>query len=451
MTPGARVQAAIDLLAAVDSAERPAERAISGWLRRRRFIGAHDRRAISELVFRVLRHGAALEWWLRRALEGEPEAGVVDGGAAGRAGPAFSSRRRVIALLALSGEADAARMATLFDGGRYAPAPLEAPEEALARNLAGRALDHPDQPVSVRANYPAWLDPALRLRFGDRLEEEMAALNDPAPIDLRVNVLKASREEARAALAADGLEAEPTPLSPLGLRLSRRQPLGGHACFVDGLVDVQDEGAQIVSLIADARPGMRVVDYCAGAGGKTLALAAAMGNRGEIAAVDASTRLDRAAPRLARAGVTIVTTHVIEGDDDPWLADHADWADRVLVDAPCAGLGAWRRDPAARWRLGRSDLERLVALQRRILDNAGRLVRPGGRLVYATCSLLGAENEDQVAAYLDSRAGFRPIPVAEVWGGTVGGRCPCPGPYLELTPARHGTDGFFAAVLERSP
>jgi 16S rRNA (cytosine967-C5)-methyltransferase len=303
----------------------------------------------------------------------------------------------------------------------------------------------------VRANYPEWLDPLLAARFGDRLGDEVAALNEPAPFDLRVNTLKASREDAHAALRADGIEAEPTPLSPLGLRLPRRRPLGGLGSFERGLIEVQDEGAQVVSLLVDARPGMRVVDCCAGAGGKTLALAAAMGNRGWLAALDVSTRINRAEPRLRRAGAEIAALRLIRPRDDPWFAEHAASADRVLLDAPCTRLGAWRRDPAARWSLTPRELEHRTAVQRRILNVACRLVRPGGRLVYATCSLLREENEDQVAAFLAAHPEFEPVAVAEVWAETVGGACPGPGPHLQLTPARDGTDGFFVAVMELKP
>ncbi len=448
LTPGARVQAAIDLLDAVQAAAGPPDRVASGWLRKRRFIGSRDRRAISELAFRVLRHGGALDWWLRRARGAGPSAtlGRADLGLENR--PELSSRQRIIALLVLTQEADLARLGELFDGKRYAPALLDEAEAALAQRLAGQPLDHPDQPAFVRGNYPEWLEPMLRARFGDRLEAEMAALNAPASFDLRVNALKATRDEARAALAAEGIEAAPTPLSPWGLRLASRRPLGGYLSFVLGLVEVQDEGSQIVSLLTDARPGMCVVDYCAGSGGKTLALAAAMANRGRIAALDASPRIERATPRLARAGVDIATTRqIVPGD--PWMRDHADWADRVLLDVPCTGLGRWRRDPTARSRLRCGDLEALVVRQRRILDQARALVRPGGRLIYATCSLLEVENEDQVSAFLERHAGFAPVPVPEVWQESIGGPCPSPEPYLQLTPARHGTDGFFVAILER--
>ena len=438
MTPGARLQSVIELLDAVEAAASPADRVITAWLRKRRFIGAKDRRAITDRVFWVLRHRAGLDWWIAR---------TGPGGDGGR----VSSRGRVIAALALTGEGDPAQLAALFDAGPYRPAALEPEEAALAEALAGRAFDHLDQPAHVRANYPEWLDPLLRARFGARLTEAMAALNEPAPFDLRVNTLKASRGEAQAALAGDGIAAQATPLSPLGLRLAGRRPLGGVRAFTEGLVEVQDEGAQLVSLLTDARPGMRVVDFCAGAGGKTLALAAAMENRGWLGAVDVSARLNRAEARLARAGVEIAALRLIAPGDDPWIDEHANSADRVLVDVPCSLSGAWRRDPAARWRLTGDELGRLVGLQGRIVDTAARLVRPGGRLVYATCSLLGAENEDQVARFLSAHAAFAPVPVPEVWPRTVGGACPGPGPWLWLDPARHGTDGFFVAILERGP
>jgi 16S rRNA (cytosine967-C5)-methyltransferase len=451
MTPGARLQSAIQLLDTVEAASGPADRAIFAWLRQRRFIGSKDRRAILDRIFWVLRHRAALDWWLARAGDGGSNGPGSEAAAGADGAAAGPSRRRLIAALALSGEADPAQLKEIFNGGRYAPAPLDEAEARVAERLAGQPLEHPDQPRCVGANYPEWLDPLLAARFGERLGDEIAALNEPAPFDLRVNTLKATREDARAALRADGVEAEPTPLSPLGLRLPRRRPLGGLESFERGLVEVQDEGAQVVSLLVDARPGMRVVDFCAGAGGKTLALAAAMGNRGWLAALDVSSRINRAEPRLRRAGVDITALRLIQPHDDPWIADHAASADRVLLDAPCTRLGAWRRDPAARWRLEPRDLERRVALQRSILDEACCLVRPGGRLVYATCSLLREENEDQVAGFLAAHGDFRPVPVPDVWAETVGGACPGTGPHLQLTPASHGTDGFFAAVMERKP
>jgi 16S rRNA (cytosine967-C5)-methyltransferase len=305
-------------------------------------------------------------------------------------------------------------------------------------------------PAWVRGEYPAWLEARLAEAFGERLAAEMGALRDEAPVDLRVNRLKANRETARAALAAQGLQARPTPFSPIGLRLPARTPLTAQAAFRDGLVEVQDEGSQLLALLTDARPGQSVVDFCAGAGGKTLALAAVMENKGRLVACDVNARrAERAAQRLRRAGVHNVHRRLLEGESDKWVKRHAGSFDRVLVDSPCTGSGTWRRNPDAKWRLTEGELVKLVVLQGRILASAARLVRSGGRLVYATCSLLREENEDQVAAFLVDHDAFAVVPVPEVWAATIGGPAPADDPFLRLTPARHGTDGFFAAVMER--
>src|SRR5207302_6314365 len=272
--------------------------------------------------------------------------------------------------------------------------------------------------------------------------------------DTRVNRLKTDRDGARRALAAEQIIAEPTPWSPLGLRLKQRAPLAGTATFKEGLVEVQDEGSQVAALIADARPGMRVVDFCAGAGGKTLALAAAMRNRGKLVACDtAEWRLERAGKRLRRAGISNVERRALSSERDPWVKHHAPKGkeggfDRVLVDAPCLGIGSWRRNPDGKWRATPTDLAELVERQRDILASASRLVRPGGRLTYVTCSLLHEENEAQAEAFLAASPDFALYPASRAWEETIGGRSPGGDDYLRLTPARHGTDGFFVAQFE---
>jgi 16S rRNA (cytosine967-C5)-methyltransferase len=436
MTPGARVEEAIvllDRIAAPDATE-PGDAILAGHFRRHRYIGAKDRRAIADLVYAVLRHCAALDWWVER-----------------EAGRPPSARSRVLAALALIEALPPGEIVARFDGSRYGPAPLDPAEQRLIAALAGSPLDHQDQPPAVRGNYPDWLEPALVESFGGRLAEEMAAMNRPAAVDLRVNTLKATRAEAAAALAAAGVEAAPTALSPLGLRLAGRGTLPALAPFRDGLVEVQDEGSQLIALLLDARPGQQVVDYCAGAGGKTLALAASMADRGRLVAGDVSSwRLRGLAPRLARAGATIVESCAGAALDA--LPDGA--FDRVLVDAPCSGTGTWRRNPEARWRLTPAALEEYQARQRAILSAASRLVKPGGRLLYATCSILAVENDRQMEWFLERHDDFAALPVGVVWPAAVGGAAPAEavgaaGPWLHLTPAVHGTDGFFAALVER--
>src|SRR6185312_239320 len=329
-------------------------------------------------------------------------------------------------------------------------------ESEAAHKLAGKSIDHPDQPNWVRREYPQWLDHQLRNLLGPRFDTEMAALGVEAPLDLRVNTLKATREQAIAALAESDISATPTPLSPLGLRVRGRPPLAALPCFRDGLVEVQDEGSQLVALLVDARPGMRVVDFCAGAGGKTLAIAAAMRNKGHIVACDVlQGRVDRAGTRLNRAGVHNVERRGLATERDPWVKRHARSFDRVLVDAPCSGVGTWRRNPDAKWRFTTDDLTAVIELQRRILDSAARLVKPGGRLIYATCSLLPSENAAQVTSFTKDHPEFALLPVADVWAETIGrmpegAASPTADRLLQLTPAKNETDGFFVAVLERT-
>ena len=433
MTPAARVAAAIELLDAVDSDPRPADLVAGAWLRARRFIGAKDRRALSDRVWGLLRRRARLDWWL------------------GELGEAPSARRRVLADLALAEHLDAAAINALCSGERNAPDRLTPDEWAIVQATVGKDLFHHRMPAWVRGEYPLWLEARLAARFGERLAAEMGALRDEAPVDLRVNTLKTDRAAAIAALAADGLTARPTPLSPIGLRLPARVALSAQSAFRDGLVEVQDEGSQLVAMLTAALPGQAVIDFCAGAGGKTLALAAAMENKGRLVACDVHVgRAERAAQRLRRAGVHNVTRRILEGDHDKWAKRQAGGFDRVLIDAPCSGTGTWRRNPDAKWRLTEERLAELRLVQQRILAQAAPLVRPGGRLVYATCSLLPEENEAQVETFVAAHRDFSVLPVAAVWQATIGGICPVDGPYLHLTPAAHGTDGFFAAILERS-
>jgi 16S rRNA (cytosine967-C5)-methyltransferase len=436
VTPGAQVAAAIEILSAVDSGGRPADETAALYFRRRRYIGAKDRAEIARHLYDVLRHRAALDWWIARLAADMPAA---------------AARTRALASLVLIAGWPPDRVARCLDGGRFHPAPLSPAEARLVHGLAGRTLHHPDMPRAVRNDVPEWLLPPLERALGAGLEREIAGLNRPAPVDLRANPLKTDRAAAQRRLAAEGVDAEPTPWSPLGLRLEARAPLAALAAFREGLVEVQDEGSQVAALLADARPGMRVVDFCAGAGGKTLALAAQMRNRGKLVACDvAPHRLERAGRRLRRAGVDNVERRALTGAHDPWVKRHKQSFDRVFVDAPCLGTGTWRRNPDAKWRLQPRDLAELTACQRDILKSAARLVRPGGRLVYATCSLLREENEDQAAAFLAETPDFAPVPAALVWKETIGGNPPPgSGRYLRLTPARHGTDGFFVAIFER--
>lgn len=428
MTPAARIAAAIDLLEVIEGApKRPADAVANDFFRSRRYIGSGDRRAVSERVWSVLRSRRRLGWWL---------------------GETRQSARLLVAASLLTEGWTQSGVQSSYSGGQFAAAPLDRGEAGALARIEGHTLNHPTMPEAVLLEIPDWLLPRLAARFGTSLPAEMAALSEPAALDMRVNLLKGDREQARAALAAEGWEAEPTKLSPWGLRIDGRRPITSGPTFQTGLIEIQDEGSQLVAAMVGATPGMRVVDWCAGAGGKTLALAGAMENRGQIVACDVSApRLDGAVRRLRRAGVHNVERHLVEAGDK-WLKRRAGTFDRVLVDAPCTGTGTWRRNPDARLRLKELDLAELLPKQASILDTAQSLVRKGGRLVYATCSLLAEENEAQVTGFLLRHPEFTVVPLAQAW--PLDQPVPNSGDFLSLTPARHGTDGFFTAVLERT-
>lgn len=434
MTPGARLQAAIELLDEIERGGRPADSIAAAYFKSRRFIGAKDRRAVADRVYGCLRRRARLDWWIGEMWR--------DGGA--------DSRTRVLADVVLMERPSEPELAELFEGA-HAPSRPGLEERELLRQLSGKPLFHHQMPDWVRGEYPSWMDETFTALYGDRKAAEMGAMRDEAPLDLRVNTLKGTRDEAVAALAEDGFTATPTPLSPLGLRLPGRVALMAQRAYREGFVEVQDEGSQLVALLTEAKPGQAVADFCSGAGGKTLALAALMANKGRLVACDVHDgRMARAAERLRRAGVHNVTKHVLEAEGDRWIKRSAGTFDRVLVDAPCTGTGTWRRNPEAKWRLTPQDVEELAALQRRVLTSAARLVRPGGRLIYATCSIMPAENEDRIAEFTAADPAFSVMPVPEIWQRVIAAPCPGEAPLLRLSPAANGTDGFFVAVLTRS-
>jgi len=437
MTPAARLQAAIEILDGItaeacnEKGGRPAERVVNDYLRQRRYIGSKDRRAVTALTYGVLRHHARLTWWLQQG-----------------AGSVAAPRQRLLTYLLLCENEDPEALRRLFDGSRYAPPPLSAEEDALVERLEQAARKAEAPPAWVAREVPDWLAPRFESAFGEDAAAEAAALLQEAPVDLRVNTLLGSREAAEAALAEEGLETAPTPLSPLGLRLAGRRNVSATQAYRAGLVELQDEGSQLAALLCDARPGMAVADVCAGGGGKTLALAAAMAGQGRLLAMDSDqARLDRGAIRMKRAGADFVERRPEK--DLAAAADLSEAFDRVLVDAPCSGSGAWRRHPDARWRLTPEALESYVSAQHGLLRAAAKLVRPGGRLIYVTCSLLPEENQAQAEAFLAETPGFTALPVGEVWAQVLAAPYPGGAPWLTLTPARHGTDGFFVGIFER--
>jgi len=439
MTPAARVQTAIELLDLILTSDRPADGAIAEGLRGRRYMGSKDRGVVVEEVYRVLRRLGRLMWWCRHLHT------PADG--------------RTLLILDLAGgeRCTPEKIAALFSGDRYSPRGLSDTEQFWIQQMAAApSLTTSTMTRPVALECPDWAWPLMRERFGERVEEELLAMAEPATLDLRVNALRATRDQVQAALAKDEIESEPTPLSPWGLRVAGRRAIQQTEAFKQGWVEVQDEGSQLIAAVCAAKPGERVVDFCAGAGGKTLALAATMANKGSIVAADVlEGRLKRARVRLTRAGVDTVTLRPLKDVTDPWIKRHKRGYDLVLVDAPCSGSGTWRRNPDARWRDLGPGLEELMPLQQSILASAARLVKPGGRLVYATCSLFPEENEQQISAFLESTPEFEQRPVFEPLAD-VG--VPLDHPalidssvHLSLSPARAQTDGFFAALLQRKP
>ena len=439
MTPAARIAAAIEILEAAEPSPGELDRVFAAYFRRRRYAGSKDRAFVAARVYGAARRRLRLDWRL------------------GRLGAEPTPRARLLVDLARFWNASAEDMAAFFDGSAHAPPSLSGAEAEMLERLRSGGPGGAPMPLAARVECPDWIARRLRPVLGDRFEACLSGLAEEARFDLRINpAVQPDREAARRALAREGLDCEPTPLSPLGLRAATRRRVEGLAAWKAGAVEVQDEGAQLAAILTGAAPGMQVADLCAGAGGKTLPIAALMENRGRVLAMDVSAeRLERAGPRVARAGLHNVERHALKSENDRYLKRRARRFDRVLVDAPCTGIGTWRRRPDARSLYGESDLAAMVDLQDRILASAARLAAPGGRLVYVTCSLLAEENEERVAALLARRPDYRALPIREVWRETVealgGGPCPADGDALRLAPDLHGTDGFFVAVLERLP
>lgn len=430
MTPAARLSAAIEVIAAIDTQRIPAANALKDWGVAHRFAGSGDRAAISGLVYDVLRRRASSAW-------------LMDDD---------TPRARVLGMLKLERGFDVERIVKLCDGGRFAPAPLTDAERSA---LTSRSLD--DAPAPIAGDYPEWLDAELAKAFGDGRQDEAVAMARRAPLDLRVNTLKGEPGKALASLRHLGAAA--TPWSPLGLRIAldadaRSPGIQAEPDFLKGVVEVQDEGSQLAALFTGAKSGEQVIDLCAGAGGKTLALAAMMGGRGRLIATDRDKR--QLAPiheRLARAGVHNADVRTPR-EGDP-LAGLEGSADLVVIDAPCTGTGTWRRNPDAKWRMRPGALEQRVKDQIEVLDRAAALVKPGGRIAYITCSVLPQENNEQIRAFQTRRPGFDIVDATKVIGA-LGERAVAfqqaamlSGEGLLMTPRRTGTDGFFVSVLKR--
>ncbi len=433
MREPARISSAIDLLARINAARIPMDNTIRDFMAARRFIGSKDRTSIVERVYRIMRSHARLGWWI--------EQGKMQD----------TSRARVLADLMLHDSPDEAVLEALFTGERHDPDPLDKAELLFAEFLHGKELNDPAMPDAVRCECPDWAESKLRDLFGDAFEAQLSAMIDPAPLDLRVNTVKGTVDEALESLKKDKIRVAKTPYSPFALRAEGKPFMSDSKAFRNGLVEIQDEGSQLIGLVSGVKPGMRVLDFCAGGGGKTLILAAMMNNKGNIVAMDNdSRRLEKGKPRYRKAGIHNVETRSLEEEQNrKWLRRQKDAMDVVLVDAPCSSSGTWRRNPDLRWKWYGPKLEEIIQMQSDILDKVADKVKSGGRLIYATCSLFPEENEKQVEAFLSRHPDYKILPLEKAWEGRTDS-LPNSGDFLRLFPKDHATDGFFAAIFLKS-
>lgn len=413
-----------------------ADRALEAVLRRKKALYATERRAVAERVYALLRRGRTIDWLLGWA---HPRFAALDG-----------SRQDALRLACARTFMDEDLGAVIATAGVG-----EDDRRALARLPdAAAALDAlpPTERFPIAASLPDFLADRFLETFGEDAERAAEAMNERAPLTARVNLLKGTREQLLIQLGREGVKARPCPFSPLGVFLETRLNAFSLESFKEGWFEIQDEGSQLLGMLVDAPP-TRVVDACAGAGGKTLQLAAQMKNRGDLHALDIEPkRMDELKRRARRAGVHNVRTKLIPAsgpEADAAVAELGALADRVLVDAPCSGTGTFRRKPDARYRLGEEDLAMHVERQRTLIERFSRLVKPGGRLIYGTCSILRAENEDVLQDFLGRHPEFSVMPVSELLGAELAESLGV-GPYLRLAPHLHGTDGFFGAVLVRA-
>jgi len=440
MTPAGRIAAVIACLDEIIAEPRPADAVISAYFRARRYIGSKDRSAVAAQIYLILRHFFRLSWHLEQAVVRR------DG------------RNLVLAQLLLIEHWGLEEIQETFVGEHYAPARLREEELFLLMRL-GAVLEPPEMPLYIQVECPEEYAGKFQTVFGDNFAAEMRGMLIGAPMDLRVNPRVITRAAAIQELKGAKIDAAPTPYSPFGIRIYGRPALPTLDLYKRGGIEIQDEGSQLIALLVGAQPGEQIVDFCAGAGGKTLAIAAMMENKGRVIACDVlDRRLEKSRTRFTRAGLENIQIRPLTSENDKWVKRSAGQFDRVLVDAPCSGTGVWRRNPDARWKQLGPGLAELLPLQTRILASAARLVKPGGRLVYATCSLLPDENQMQVEKFLTKHSDFRLLPAIEAADAAenvklVGNekvRIPVSSSsYLILSPSQHSTDGFFAAVMQK--
>lgn len=455
MKPQARIQATVDILQNAIGSRVPLDTVVGDYMRHRRYIGSKDRANVAERVYEMARHHARIGWHLEKI-------GAQD-----------TPRNRIIAWVMMGEQADQKRITSLFDGSKYSPEELTIDELKYCMNLENQPLTHHDMPLPVKIECPPQYEQSLRDYFGDEFENEMNALIPGATLDMRVNTARATREKAHDYLEADGVKTDFTPYSQTGLRARGKAYLAKTKAFGKGWVVIQDEGSQMIAHVCGAKPGMQVLDYCAGAGGKTLALAASMsdeeGNpKGRIVAMDLDERrLNRGKDRFKKARISDIVEMRPLSDQRhrKWLRRQKETFDIVLCDVPCTGTGTWRRNPDMRWNTYGPELAELVEIQSEIIEKVANVVKPGGKLVYATCSLLPEENEQQIEKFLSAHPEFEILPMPVILSDSEGSSAAnkkslataqndtiknteiLGNPFMRLTPRRHQTDGFFAAVL----
>jgi 16S rRNA (cytosine967-C5)-methyltransferase len=422
MRPEAHIQATIELMGLYEeNATTPSDALLQRYFKTRRYIGGKDKKHIAGHYYSIVRHWGIYEWVLKRRTN--------------------VNRARAAVLLYLMREGRfLEEIEDLFSGEMFSPAPLTFEERQVVRQGAETLFEF--APKSLQQGVTPWIHEKLVAQYGEQVDALLDAMDSQASFDFRVNPLKLTRSEGALKFMEQGLHIDTTPFSPHGLRLSGRMGRDDLEQFGPGLFEVQDEASQLVALLVDAKPGQRVLDLCAGAGGKTLLMAATMNNAGNIVACDIyQGRLDKAAIRLRRAGVHNVTRRLVEGVKDRWLTRQS---------VPCSGSGTWRRNPDMKWKLTPQGLEELLVVQQDLLQRAAQTVKVGGRLVYATCSLFQEENQLQIEKFLAQNPDFERVSVSDLWERVIQTSQPtgCE-EFFCVTPDVHQMDGFFAAILER--
>jgi len=426
----ARIQSAIEIIGRLEKSPVPMDNTIRDYMANKRYIGSKDRKFIVELAYDIIRHYGRIHWTVEHLGE-TPSARII-----------------MLTHLMMQDDPDLFKMEQHFSGEKHQPDKMSEHEKAYIQKLDGMTHPHPDMPEHIRVECPDEHKDRLQALWGDDFAAQMIAMLEPAALDLRANTIKVTREQAQASLAKDDVETIFTPYAPHGLRTLGKPYMSATKAFHKGMVEIQDEGSQLIAHICKVEPGMRVLDFCAGGGGKTLGIAAAMQGKGIIYATDNnSRRLEKGRRRYRKADVHNIEVRSLEEDKNrKWLRRQKGTMDVVLVDAPCTSSGTWRRNPDYRWNNYGPSMDEILTMQSEILERVADKVKVGGRLVYATCSLFKEENEDQIDKFLTAHDDYELQDISQIWPE---GECPVNGAYLRLTPKDHHTDGFFTASLIR--